>query len=259
MTRVQILEDKKTILTAQLGALDTKRDQIYAKEQQAISDALLLFFSEFHEDVEVTVTRGSIYFKMDHPDYSYKKELFNLYLREDWRAEGTVYTGVDLSYYTTQTKGMDSWELRRLRMLGNLAEIVVYHQQEMVKVANEATASFREEYVAVYDVMKVVKEELKEVTGKILELKRENIREDLMGEGVTFKKDAHIQLKFNYTVRVKSIKLIDVSKSGKKATAVFEYFFGEGNILREENVDVAKVTDQVLARIEDIVSTSELV
>jgi hypothetical protein len=259
MTRVQILEDKKALLLAEREVLENKSNEISSREQQAISDALLPFFSEFHEDVEITVRRGGVYFKMDHPDFSYKKELFNLYLRENWKSDGITYEGVDLSYYTTQTKGVDAWELRRLRMLGNLAEIVVYHQKDIVDAVNNAVASFKEEYKAVYEEMRVIREQEGELTTQIRELKREKIREDLMGEGVTFKKDAYIQLKFNYTVRIKSIKLVDVSKSGKRATAVITFAFNESSVSREENVDVTKITDQVLARIEDIVSTSELV
>jgi len=259
MTRVQILEDKKAILTAQREELDNKRGEIYTRESKALSDALLPFFSEFHEDVEVTVTRGSVYFKMDHPDVKYKKELFNLYLRENWKVEGLSYEGVDLSYYTTQTKGTDGWEIRRLRMLGNLAEIVAYHQKDIVNAANNAVAPFKEEYAAVYEEIRVIREQEGDLTTKIKALKMEKMREDLIGEGVTFIKDAYIQLKFNYTVRVKSIKLVDVSKSGKKATAVFQFYFNNGSISREENVDVAKVTDQVLSHINNIESTLELV
>ena len=125
MTRLSLLEDQKVILTAKKEALENKRGDIYVREQKAISDALLPFFSEFHEDVEIEVTRGSVYFKMAHLELKYKKELFNLYLREDWSENDNItFKGIDLSYYTTSTKGVDVWELRRLRMLGILAEIL---------------------------------------------------------------------------------------------------------------------------------------
>jgi hypothetical protein len=46
---------------------------------------------------------------MDHPDYSYKKELFNIYLERIGtlmeRRVRSLLMGVDLSYYTTSTKG----------------------------------------------------------------------------------------------------------------------------------------------------------
>ena len=133
MTRLNLLEDQKTILTAQKEVLENKRRDIYVREQKAISDTLLPFFSGFSPDAYIEVQRGSVYFKMAHPDYSYKKELFNLYLRENWNFDGTEnsksFDGVDLSYYTTSTKGVDSWELKRLRMLGDLAEIVLKNQK----------------------------------------------------------------------------------------------------------------------------------
>ena len=78
MTRLNLLQDQLAILTAQKEVLENKRKDIYVREQKAISDALLPFFSEFHEDVEVEVHRGSVYFKMAHPELKYKKELFNL-------------------------------------------------------------------------------------------------------------------------------------------------------------------------------------
>ena len=119
MTRLNLLEDQKAILTAQKDSLSEKRGDIYVREQKALGEALAGFYGVFPEDVEVEVTRGSVYFKMDHPDVKYKKELFNLYLREDYDFENSKksYKGLDLSYYTTSTRGIDLWELRRLQML----------------------------------------------------------------------------------------------------------------------------------------------
>jgi hypothetical protein len=112
MTRLSLLEDQKAILTTKKEALEIKRGDIYVREQQAITDTILPFFNQFTPEVEVEVTRGSVYFKMDHPDYSYKKELFNIYLRENWNFDGTEnkksFDGVDLSYYTTSTKGINT-------------------------------------------------------------------------------------------------------------------------------------------------------
>jgi hypothetical protein len=77
MTRLNLLEDQKVILTAKKVELEEVRSNIYVREQQAISDTLLPFFTGFSPDAYIEVQRGSVYFKMDHPDYSYKKELFN--------------------------------------------------------------------------------------------------------------------------------------------------------------------------------------
>jgi hypothetical protein len=44
MTRLNLLEDQKVILTAKKVELEEVRSNIYVREQQAISDTLLPFF-----------------------------------------------------------------------------------------------------------------------------------------------------------------------------------------------------------------------
>ena len=245
MTRISLLEDQRAIFTAQKEELENKRADIYVREQQAISDALLPFFSEFTPEVEVEVLRGSVYFKMAHPDYSYKKELFNLYLRENWGDDLVKsFKGIDLGYYSTSTKGDDSWELKRLQLLGVIAEIILNHQERMLLRVNNVVIPFKEEYSRVFNQMNLVGKAIRELDIKISSFKKERIEFDLKSEGITFGVGCNIQLKFNYTPYIKSIKLIDLSKSGKKGTAVFE--FQSGHSSREENCNVSSIVDQVL-------------
>ena len=245
MTRISLLEDQRAIFTAQKEELENKRADIYVREQQAISDALLPFFSDFTPEVEIEVLRGSVYFKMAHPDYSYKKELFNLYLRENWGDDLVKsFKGIDLGYYSTSTKGDDSWELKRLQLLGVIAEIILNHQERMLLRVNNVVIPFKEEYSRVFNQMNLVGKAIRELDVKISAIKKERIEFDLKSEGITFGVGCNIQLKFNYTPYIKSIKLIDLSKSGKKGTAVFE--FQSGHSSREENCNVSSIVDQVL-------------
>lgn len=254
MTRLNLLEDQKAILTAQKEVLENKRGDIYVREQKAISDALLPFFSDFPSEVEVEVQRGSIYFKMDHPEVKYKKELFNLYLREDYDFENSKksFKGVDVSYYTTSTRGIDEWELKRLQLLGVLAEVVLNDQDKMVDVANNAVESFKAEYAEVFKEMQKVGSEIRGVDQLITFLEKEKIEMDLKGEGVDFGRSRNIQLKFNYSPNVVSIRLTDISKSGKTGTAVFKWAHG-GNASQEEKVNVSSIIDQVYGLRKDIV------
>jgi len=253
MTRLGLLEDQKAILTAKKVELEEVRSNIYVREQQAISDTLLPFFTDFPSDVNIKVQRGSIYFKMDHSDYSYKKELFSLYLIEDWSQDDNIsFKGADLSYYTTSTKGVDAWELRRLRMLGKLAEIVYEDHDTIVDAANAATLPFKAEYKEVYAEMSEIGKELRAVEDLIRVVEKEKIQVDLKDEGVSFERGRNVQLKYNYSPYVIWIKLTDVSKSGKKGTAVFKWAHG-GHESREENINVSSIIDQVHGLREDIV------
>jgi hypothetical protein len=190
---------------------------------------------------------------MAHPDYSYKKELFNIYLRENWNFDEKKqsFNGVDLSYYTTSTKGVDSWELKRLQLLGVVAEIVLNHQERMLLRVNNVVLPFKEEYNRVYDQMNLIGQAIRELDIKITAVKKERIEFDLRNEGITFGVGCNIQLKFNYSPYIKSIKLIELSKSGKKGTAVFE--FQSGHSSREENCNVNSIIDQVLGFAKNIV------
>jgi len=254
MTRLNLLEDQKAILTAQKDSLSEKRGDIYVREQKALGEALAGFYGVFPEDVEVEVTRGSVYFKMAHPEVKYKKELFNLYLREDYDFENSKksYNGIDLSYYTTSTKGVDLWELKRLQMLGKIAEVVYEKHDEIVDAANAAVLSFKEEYTTVFQEMNEIGKEIRGVEHLITFLEKEKIEMDLREGGVDFGRSRNIQLKFNYAPNVVSIRLTDISKSGKKGVAVFKWAHG-GNASQEENVSVESIINQVYGLRKDIV------
>lgn len=252
MTRISLLEGQRLQLVAQKDELELHRDGIYAREKQAMSDALLTFFTGFSPYAYIEVSRGSVYFKADHPDYKYKKDLFTLYFTEEWNDDSKAFKGVDLSYYTTSTKGLDAWELRRLRMLGDLAEIVLTEHDKIVDIANKAVAPFKQEYADVYQHMHIVSKAIRDVEKCIDAIRKDEISAKLMKEGVEFDKGVYIRLKFNFEPFVKDIKLIDISRSGKKATAVFTYVHG-GHTSREENVSVESITNQVLGYAKNIV------
>jgi hypothetical protein len=256
MTRLNLLEDQKAILEAKKEVLENKRGDIYVREQKALGEALAGFYGIFPGDVEVEVTRGSVYFKMAHPEYSYKKELFNLYLRENWNFDGEEnkksFTGIDLSYYTTSTKGVDLWELRRLQMLGKIAEVVYDKHDEIVDAVNNAVIPFKAEFAEVFKEMQEVGSEIRGVEQLITFLEKEKIEMDLKGQGVDFEKGRQIQLKWNYSPTVVSIRLTDVSKSGKTCTAVFKWAHG-GNASQEEKVNVESIIDQVYSIRENII------
>jgi len=251
MTRLSLLQDQKAVLESKKEVLQNKSNDIYQREQQAMSDTLLPFFSEFFDhEVEVEVTRGSVYFKMAHPNYTYNKELFTVYLRENWKFDGVENTKsfdrVDLSYYSSSTRGDDAWELKRLRLLGKLAEVVEDNSFSMLYAANQIALSFYAEHKEVYAEMNEVGKELREIESKISTLEKSEIEFDLKSNGVKFEQGVSIQLKFNYSPFIKSIKLVDVNKSGKKATAVFELAHYDREY-KEENVNVEKVINQVFS------------
>jgi hypothetical protein len=242
MTRIQVLQDARAEWVEKLNAAKETTSEIYAREQQAISDALLPFFVGFSPDAFIEVTRGSVYFKMFDPQRGYNKEIFSLYLKEDWSGDRS-FEGINLSYYTTSTSGVDAWELKRLRMLGDLADIVLKKQDEIVDVANKALASFKEEYEVAFQLQNMISTAIGEIDVRIRQLTKERVEFDLKGDGIVFSERVEIDLKYNYTPRVQFIKLENISKSGKTATVI--YMTSDGYQTKEENCNIEKIVDQV--------------
>jgi hypothetical protein len=220
MIVIQALEEQKQVFINQKNELEEARSEIYKRREQAMSDALLPHFEGFHPDVYIEVTRGSIYFKMDHPDYTYRKELFTLYLRERYFEEGQRYDGVDLSYYTTSTKGENEWELKRLRILGEAADVVLKCQHDIIDIANNVSNSFKEEFSRSFSQTNLINKSIGELTDRINVLKSEAILIKLSSEeGVIFDTPQNIELKRTYCPRLNKIRIIEVKgKTCKRNT-----------------------------------------
>ncbi len=240
--RIQVLEEQKQVFVDQKNELEEARSDIYVRKEQAMSDALLPLFEGFHPDAYIEVTRGSIYFKMDHPELSYRKELFTLYLRERYFEEGQRYNGVDLSYYTTSTKGDDEWELKRLRILGDAAEVVLKDQHHIIDTANYTSNLFKDEFKRSYDQMNLINKGIGELTDRINVLKSEATLTQLLSEdGVLFDIPQHIELKRTYCPKLNKIRIIEVK--GKTCTVEIE--MGSGYKTTETRVNIESLVSQV--------------
>ena len=137
-------------------------------------------------------------------------------------------------------------------MLGTIAGIIHEKHDEIVDAANNAVFPFKEQYSAVFKEMQDVGSEIRGVENLITFLEKEKIEMDLREGGVDFERGRQIQLKWNYSPTVVSIRLTDISKSGKTCTAVFKWAHG-GNASQEEKVSVDSIIDQVHGLRKDIV------
>jgi hypothetical protein len=225
-------------------------NEIYAC-RDGFEKALTRNFSKYFrgvitEDVKVQCTQSGISFNKMNEEGTYEKELFNIYLRDAYFSGEQMYRGCELSYYTTSTNS--DFELQRLENLGRVAMLLRNFKQEVLNQANEIAETYRTE-LKMRDFFKKQDELGKQISAlrkEITELKKEEKKQALFSEeGLSFEKESYIQLKANFTVRVKNIKLIEIAKSGKTATAVFTYFHGD-HVSREERVSIEKVVSQVI-------------
>jgi hypothetical protein len=253
-TKVSILERKIEVLQEQKQKIASERWKCQARFQAALTRCFTKYFrGVVSEDVSIVCTNTTINFKMLDEDCR-EREIFQIYLRENYmikeRSEN-AYRGIELSYYTTSTNS--DFELQRLENLGRVAMLVRNFKEEILRQANELAKIYDAELAMekFFEREDEVGKQIKVFRDEISTLEKQRIQCDLINEGVEFGKGVEVQLKYSYTPRIKSIKLIELSTSGKKATAVFN--FTHGSTSREENVNVSSIIDQVYGLRDNIV------
>ena len=87
--------------------------------------------------------------------------------------------------------------------------------------------------------------DLEKILDEIKIIQIEENKNKLFNEGLTFKSGLHIRLKGNFEPKLNYLKLINISKSGKKADAEYSYFNG-GNTFIEEGVNVERIISQII-------------
>jgi len=133
-----------------------------------------------------------------------------------------------------------------LENLGRVAQLLRSFKDDVVKQANELAKIYRAELEMekFHEREFEIDKQISALRKEIIQLKKEESKKALFSdEGLAI--ECHMQLKYNFTPRISKIKLINVSKSGKKATAVFTYAHGDYTS-SEENVSVERIVDQIV-------------
>jgi hypothetical protein len=247
MKSIETLQAGITTLESQIQEIRKQRWEA----EQAFNEKLTTSMSKFFrgvvsEDVVVTATSHSISFSMlDERDYL--KGIFQIYLRENYSRERELpYKEIQLSYYATGA-GSD-FELTRLENLGRVASIVKGMSSKILEKVNTLAIEFNKEIEekGFYKQISELENEVRNLRSLIKEIKvKENKNKLFSEEGISFEKARIVQMKHNYSPTIKNIKLVEISKSGKKAKAVFTFAHGD-HTSYEENVNVEKIIYQVI-------------
>lgn len=250
-----------SILDQQIEELQKKKREIDDKKwevTEAFHKNLTSGFTDFFKNtlpvgITLKVHGENITFhKKENPEDKYEKELFTLYLSHDYFTEtkdtNKYYNSVrGLNYYTCGTTKSE-FELTRLTALGKVAEVLLKSESEILELANRIACEYQEAitqgdyYKRSWDIEKVIKE-LKQSKANI---EKESRKKLLLGTGITFDKAVEIQLKFNFSPRIKFIKVKDLGRSGKKVKVEFSYGLGNTeHMFEEENVSMENLLSQI--------------
>jgi vacuolar-type H+-ATPase subunit I/STV1 len=188
MTRVQTLELGIENLQSQVQAIRSQRWEL----EEAFNEKLTTNMSKFFrgvvcEDVVVTATSHSISFSM-LDDTNYLREIFQIYLRENYTRERELpYKGIQLSYYTTGA-GSD-FELTRLENLGRVASVVKGMSSKILEKVNTLAIEFNTEIKekGFYKQISELEKQISDANSQIRQIQKEEAKAKVFSEeGINF-------------------------------------------------------------------------
>ena len=244
------LQEQVLVLQASIDNVQSELNQVRKDKLAAHIKVMAPFLKVFPEEVETTVTESGVYFKEQG------KELFNIYFDRSWSSSEVL--DLQVNYYTRIVGSKDAFELKRLSLLGYAADVVAFGTQEIIAKLNEASVPFDQQSQKLYEELSELSKSQKRILSSIEHEDKEQLLQNLVSEGITFNEDKYIRLKHNFTDRMNSVKITNISKSGKTCSIKYsatnrEYVAGE------ENMNVQELIDRLYVHYKDIVPTLELV
>ena len=244
------LQEQVLVLQASVDNVQSELDQVRKDRLAAHIRVVAPFLKVFPEEIENTVTESGIYFKEQG------KELFNIYFDRSWSSRQVE--DLQLNYYTTTTSSKNAFELKRLSLLGFAADVVAYSTQEIITKLNQASATFDQQADKLYEELGELSKSQRNLESAMQRQDKEQLLQNLLSEGISFNEDKYIRLKYNFTDRMNSVKITNISKSGKTCSIKYsaanrEYVAGE------ENMNVQELIDRLYVHYKDIVPALELV
>lgn len=248
MTRIETLKTQIENLKSQVLEINKERYEIEKEMEIKLNDYFSGCFSrDIDKDIIVKTNSGGVYFKMVDKDTNYLKDIFNISFKENYsfKREEPKYKDIYLNYYTTWAD--NEFEYKRLENLGKVA-LIMREMKDQILLSINNISKFYDNKVwegEYYQRTQELEKQIKGINSEIKSIQKEENKNKLFNEGLTFKSGLYVRLKSNFEPRIIYLKLINVSKSGKKADA--EYSHSNGSTFIEEGVNVERIISQVIS------------
>lgn len=227
-------------VTSQLELIRAQRRELGLANDAKVKEVFDHAFNYFREfDIRVSSETASFFNAEDN------KQLFTIYFYERYRED----VRLELSYYSTSTQS--DFELDRLISIGKVAQIIKSNSERILRDIADIKKSDKGRESELYAIQDTYEKRLSEIRNAEYADKKVQAELQLRAEGVQFEPAVHFQLKRNYDPRIKSIKILSVSASGKTCTV--EYVTTGGSVGKEERVEKGSVISQAIANSKNIV------
>lgn len=197
-----------------------------------------VFNKYFNLPVTIKVQNTTVYFQVENEGRL--KDLFSISFYERYKQD----TILELSYYTTNTQS--DFELDRIIYLGKVAEVVKSSSKEIL----DEVVRIRKEDEEESNGLSLLVHNYSKQISQYENAERENKKVELelllrSEEGVSFSKELYLEVKRNFTPRIKSVKITNVSASRKTCTISFKYSYGDHTGV-EERCNFDSIISQVM-------------
>lgn len=230
-------------LESQMQEIRTQRFELMKAAEVRLKDVFDSHFNIFRE-FTINVNNATASFCMDNEE-GRLKEIFSISFYERYKQARQL----DLSYYSTSTNSQ--FELDRLIQLGKAASTLKSNADYILEDIEAALRKDCQREDELYGIEDMYSKKLSEIRKAQQDQKEVQVELMLRGDGVLFEKFIGIELKRNYVPLISSIKIVEVSKSGKTCTVVYSTASRDKG--REERCDTQSILSQVTSRFESIV------
>ena len=197
-----------------------------------------VFNKYFNLPVTIKVQNTTVYFQVENEGRL--KDLFSISFYERYKQDQIL----ELSYYTTSTQS--DFELDRLMLLGKVAEVVKSSSNKILDEIVRIRKEDEEESNQLYSIQDNYSKQISQYENAERENKKVELELLLRSEeGVSFSKELYLEVKRNFTPRIKSVKITEVSKSRKTCTISFKYAYGDHTGV-EERCNLDSIISQIM-------------
>ncbi len=223
---LQNLETRLDKVNQSITELEKQGDVIYADARERRKAVLKEFIAPYGDDeLRIADRRIEVYPKNGN------WELCNIYVKDDWKSQGTEYTDMYMTVGSFRTETMEEWVVERFQKLTYYAQAIVDYKDDILARFNQIEAEKSERYAAINPQMRELRKQAKELNETISDEKDRRKLEMLSNEGVQFKGSKRegwdgetyieypdFQAKFDERWNgVRGIKILRTSASGKSA------------------------------------------
>ena len=223
MKKIEII--RKAIISndEKIDELKAKRSKVQESRTDALSRMYMKYFGEcLVDDDTIEVSDTYCYFKRFDPEYNYHKEMLSISVRpKSWRNEEA--DKIETSFYSTSAN--NEFELKRMVLIGNIGQIVLDFQDDIIAEYNSTIASFKDEISELNKEIWALERKVREMDSEIREIEHNALMKKVESDGVEFEIDEEnlyrlpdLDIRFNWNVKnITKLKVTGKTKSGKSA------------------------------------------